>query len=194
MTTGLLGGTFDPPHRGHVALAAEALRRFSLERLVVVVTGIAPHKAVVTNAATRLLLAEAAFVDIRAVELSRYEIDRGGPSYTVDTVRWAGSRWQDVMFFVGADEFADFLLWREPNSVLAEARLAVATRPGYPVEALNAVLDELEQPERVVFFEMPAFDVSSTEVRARVSRGEPFEDLVPPRVAALIDELGLYRS
>jgi nicotinate-nucleotide adenylyltransferase len=194
MTAGLLGGSFDPPHNGHLALADEALRRFALDRLVVVVTGVPPHKAIGTDATTRFRLAEAAFADRPSIELSRHEIDREGTSYTVDTVRWARSRWEDVIFVVGADEFADFLSWRDPNGVLAQARLGVATRPGYPAERLRAVLAQLEQPERVEFFEIPAFDVSSTEVRGLVSRGEPFEQLVPSRVAELIERLGLYRS
>ncbi len=194
MTTGLLGGSFDPPHNGHLALADEALHRFALARLVIVVTGVAPHKAIVADAATRFRLAQAAFAGSPSIELSRYEIDRQGPSYTVDTVRWARARWDDVVFIVGADEFASFLSWRDPNGVLAQARLGVATRPGYPAEGLRAVLAQLEQPERVELFEIPALDVSSTEVRLRVDRGEPIDHLVPPPVAELIEELGLYRS
>ncbi|HYM64765.1 MAG TPA: adenylyltransferase/cytidyltransferase family protein, partial [Gaiellaceae bacterium] len=89
MTVGLLGGAFDPPHLGHVELAREVLSRFDLERLVVVVTGRAPHKVVQTGAEARLSLAEAAFSDLEGVEMSRWEVDRGELSYTVDTVRWA---------------------------------------------------------------------------------------------------------
>jgi nicotinate-nucleotide adenylyltransferase len=194
MTTGLLGGSFDPPHNGHVALADEALRRFELSRLVVVVTGIAPHKSIVADAMTRFRLAEAAFSGQPSIELSRYEIDRPGPSYTVDTVRWARAHWGEIVFIVGADEFASFLSWRDPNGVLAQARLGVATRPGYPVQHLQKVVEQLERPDRVEFFEIPALDVSSTEVRMRVARGEPIDHLVPRRVAELVEQLGLYRS
>lgn len=194
MTTGLLGGSFDPPHNGHLALADEALRRFALERLVVVVTGIAPHKSIVADAETRFRLAEAAFAGRPSIELLRNEIDREGPSYTVDTVRWARARWGEIVFIVGADEFASFLSWRDPNGILAQARLGVATRPGYPVKSLRKVLGELERPEQVELFEIPALDVSSTEVRLRVARGEPIDHLVPPPVAELIEQLGLYRS
>jgi nicotinate-nucleotide adenylyltransferase len=146
MTTGLLGGSFDPPHNGHLVLAGEALRHFALERLVVVVTGDPPHKATVADAETRLRLAETAFAGLPGIEVSRYEIDHGGPSYTLDTAKWARERWGDVVFIVGADEFAGFLAWKDPNGVLAETRLGVATRPGYPQDELRRVLGRLERP------------------------------------------------
>lgn len=192
--TGLLGGAFDPPHDGHVVLAREAIRRLGLERLVVVVTGTAPHKRVETDAEIRYRLAEAAFAGLARVDMSRHELDRPGPSYTLDTVRWAAERWGDVVFVVGADEFADFPTWRSPDAILGTARLAVATRPGYARDRLDAVLERLERPERVSFFDIPAVPVASTEVRALVARGEPIDGLVPPGVAALVAELGLYRD
>ena len=190
--TGLLGGAFDPPHNGHLVLADEAIRRFGLERLVVVVTGDPPHKDVGTDAETRFRLAEAAFAGRPRIELSRWELDRPGPSYTVDTARWAEKTYGDCVFLVGADEFADFLSWKEPDGVLAHVRLGVATRPGYPCEALEAVLVRLSRPERVEAFEISAVPVSSTDVRARVARGDPIDALVPPEVARLVAELGLY--
>jgi nicotinate-nucleotide adenylyltransferase len=193
--TGLLGGAFDPPHRAHVVLAREAIRCLELERLVVVVTGQAPHKEVATPAEIRYRLAEAAFAGVPGVELSRHELDRPGPSYTVDTVRWASRQWGgEIVFVVGADEFADFLDWKDPNGVLRFASLGVATRPGYPRQRLDAVLCGLEHPERVHFFDIPELPVSSTEIRARAARGEPLDDLCPPRVAELVAELGLYRA
>lgn len=192
--TGLLGGAFDPPHRAHLVLAEAAIARLELERLVVVVTGAAPHKEVATPAETRFRLAEAAFAGRPRIELSRHELERPGPSYTVDTVRWAAGVWDDVVFVVGADEFAGFLTWRDPDGVLAFARLGVATRPGYPRERLDAVLARLERPDRVLFFDIPELPIASTEIRARVARGEPVDDLVPPGVAALVGELGLYRT
>ena len=192
--TGLLGGAFDPPHAGHVVLARESIKRFGLERLVVVVTGRPPHKTVQTDAETRFRLAQAALEALPGVELSRYELDRQGPSYTVETVRWAASRWGEVLFVVGADEFAGFLDWHDPEGVLHAARLGVATRPGFSADRLTPVLAALSDPGRVELFEIPGLPVSSTEVRDRVRRGQPIGDLVPPRVAALIDELALYRG
>ena len=193
MTVGLLGGAFDPPHNGHLALADAAIEHFDLERLVVVPTGVPPHKHVRTDAETRFRLAEAAFAGREKVEMSRHELDRAGPSYTVDTARWADNVWGDALFLVGADEFADFLLWRDPNQALQHVRLGVATRPGYRRDDLELVLANLARPDRVEFFEIPAVEVSSREVRARVARHDDVHHLVPPRVAELIEELGLYR-
>jgi nicotinate-nucleotide adenylyltransferase len=182
MTIGLLGGAFDPPHNGHLVLAREAIRHFDLRRLVVIVTGTPPHKEVGTPAELRFRLAEAAFAGIEGVELSRVELEREGPSYTLDTARWARAvLGEDVVFLIGADEFASFLSWHEPEGVLASVRLGVATRPGYPRSRLDAVLAQLSRPDRVELFEIPALPVSSTEIRDRAGRGEP------------IDDLGLYR-
>jgi nicotinate-nucleotide adenylyltransferase len=192
MTTGLLGGAFDPPHNGHLALARAALDRFGLDRLVVVVTGDPPHKEAHTDAETRFRLAREAFAGLPGVELSRHELERPGPSYTVDTARWAQQEWGDVVFLVGADEFADFHAWKDPDEILEHVRLGVATRPGHPHEGLDTVLAGLRRPERVELFEIPAVDVSSTEIRRRASLGEPIDALVPPGVARLVVEDGIY--
>ncbi len=195
MRVGLLGGAFDPPHEGHLVLAAEAMRHFELRLVVVVVTGTPPHKDVETPAATRYRLAEAAFAGRPGVEVSRCELDRPGPSYTVDTARWARDRYgRDVVFLVGADEFASFLSWHDPQGVLEAVRLGVATRPGSPRARLEAVLSRLGAPERVELFDIPSISVASTDLRARVARGEPIDGLVPSAVAELIAELGLYRD
>jgi nicotinate-nucleotide adenylyltransferase len=191
--TGLFGGAFDPPHNGHVALVGAALARFDLERLVIVVTGEPPHKETDTDPWQRYRLAEAAFGGTSKAEVSAHEIEREGPSFTVDTVRWAASVWPDVIFLVGADEFADFLSWKDPKEVLRYARLGVATRPGYRRGRLEPVLAQLDAEGRVDFFEIPAVDVSSREIRARVARGEPIGDAVPEAVAREIEVAGLYR-
>jgi len=110
----------------------------------------------------------------------------------VDSLR-AGA-WDEPLFLIGADQFAEFLSWQEPDVVLDLARLGVATRPGYPQEQLDAVLAQLRCPERVLFFDIEPLPVSSTEVRERVARGETIDGLVPAAVASLIAELGLYLS
>ena len=191
--TGLLGGAFDPPQNGHVALAEAAIIHFQLDRLMILVTGEAPHKAVETDAEMRHRLAETAFGRMHRVELSRYELDRPGPSYTVDTARWARDQYGATIFLVGADEFADFLDWKDPDEILRQVRLGVGTRFGFDPGKLDLVLAGLESPRRVEFFEIPSVPVSSTEVRERVRHGESVEDVVPVAVARLIAELGLYR-
>lgn len=181
MTT-LLGGTFNPPHDGHVALARAAEERFG-DELVVLVAVRPGHKEVRLDADARLALARAAFPD-HDVELDPYE-------RTVDLLK--SSRWNDPLFVIGADEFCDFLTWKDPEGVISRARLAVATRPGYPRERLQSVLDRLSKPERVQFFEIEPLPISSEDIRDRVARGEPIDGLVPPAVAELIDARGLYR-
>lgn len=183
--TGVLGGTFNPPHNGHVALAREAVERLGLDRLVILVAMRPGHKHVDVPGETRLRLARLAFPgeDVRPDEHER----------TVDTLR-AGGLGADPLFIVGADEFCHFLEWKEPESVLELARLAVATRPGYPRERLQSVLDRLARPERVLFFEIEPLPIASSDIRARIARGERVDDLVPPVVAEEIRRLGLYAA
>jgi len=182
--TGLLGGTFNPPHYGHLELARAATEHFDLDDLVILVATRPGHKEVQLDGDTRLRLAQAAFPDYE-VELDPYE-------RTVDMLK--AGRWRDPLFLIGADEFSDFLTWKDPEGVIAPARLGVATRPGYPRDRLEAVLSRLSRPERVELFEIEPVPISSREIRDRVARGEPIDDLVPPAVAELIDSLRLYRN
>jgi nicotinate-nucleotide adenylyltransferase len=181
---GLLGGTFNPPHNGHVALARGTVEQFGLERLDILVAARPGHKEVQLDAETRLRLARAAFPDHEVV-LDEHE-------RTVDTL--ADGAWRDPLFVIGADEFCDFLSWKDPEGVLERARLGVATRPGYPRERLDAVLERLSRPERVLFFEIEPLPISSRDLRDRVARGEPIDGFVPAAVAKLISELGLYQD
>jgi nicotinate-nucleotide adenylyltransferase len=183
MTVGLLGGTFNPPHNGHIALARAAGEELGLDDLVVLVAERPGHKRVGLDAENRLRLARVAFPN-RRVELDEHE-------RTVDMLR--DRRFDDAVFLIGADEFSDFLDWKDPNGVLELAPVAVGTRPGYPRERLDRVLERLERPERVRFFELEPVPIASREVRERVAKGEPIDDLVPPAVAAEIEKLGLYR-
>ena len=181
--TAILGGTFNPPHNGHVALAHAAERRFGEE--VVVVVAVRPgHKEVALDGEVRLELARAAFPD-REVEADPHE-------RTVDMLK--AGRWRDPLFLIGADEFCDFLSWKDPEGVIARARLGVATRPGYPRDRLDPVFARLSRPQRVELFEIEPLPISSRDIRERVARGEPIDALVPPAVAELISSLGLYRD
>ena len=181
--TGLFGGAFDPPHNGHVALAETAQRRFRDE--VVVLVAVRPgHKGVELDGDTRVRLARAAFPE--------REVEADPHARTVDMLK--AGRWHDPLFLIGADEFCDFLTWKDPEGVIARARLGVATRPGYPRDRLGTVLAKLSRPERVEFFEIEALPISSRDIRERVARGEPIDGLVPPAVTELIDSLALYRG
>lgn len=184
--TGLYGGVFDPPHNGHVALARSALECFDLQRLLVLVVVEPGHKPAELAFQQRFELARLAFSD-----LPRTEIHPEGHARTVEALR--AHRFADAVFFIGADEFADFLSWKDPDGVLELTRLAVATRPGYPRDRLESVLAGLERPDRVEFFEIPAVDASSRDIRARLRRGQPVDGLVPDEVAREIEVVGLYR-
>lgn len=184
--TGLFGGAFDPPHNGHLALAETALRHFGLERLLVLVVVAPGHRAVILPFERRFELARLAFATLPDTEVVPQE-----EAYTVDAVR--DGRFGDALLLLGADEFAAFLTWKEPDEVLEHVRLAVATRPGYPRERLEQALAVVRSPERVEFFEIPALDVSSSEVRARLERGEPVDSIVPDAVVREIERAGLYR-
>jgi nicotinate-nucleotide adenylyltransferase len=182
--TGLLGGTFNPPHNGHLALARGARDHFDLDDLVVLVAERPGHKRAGLDADTRLKLARAAFPEYR-VEADPYE-------RTVDMLR--AQHWSEPLFLLGADQFADFLTWKDPEGVLALARIGVATRPGFPLERLDPVLQQLSRPDRVELFEIEPVSISSRDVRNRVGHGESIDGLVPPAVAELIESLGLYQD
>jgi nicotinate-nucleotide adenylyltransferase len=187
VTVGLLGGAFDPPHRGHVVLAQEAIERFGLDRLLVLVVAEPGHKPVATPVGARLELAQAAFA---AVPLA--EVRRDDHAFTVDSLRDGAFDPDRTVFLVGADELAGFLAWKAPDDVLELVRLGVGTRPGYPRALLEPVLAALRRPERVELFEIPAVDASSSDLRARLAAGEAPAELLPPEVARLVVERGLY--
>ena len=187
MTVGLLGGVFDPPHLGHVALARAAVRELGLDRLLVLVVADPGHKRATLPAETRLELARLAFADVpeAVVELDLHP-------RTVDSLE--ERKLDDALFVLGADELADFESWKEPGRVLELARLAVAMRPGTTRDELEAVRQRLSAPDRVVAFELEPVAISSSDVRARVARGESIDGLVPPRVTEAISRLGLYAT
>ena len=185
--TGVLGGAFDPPHLGHVALAEAALDRLGLDRLLVLVVAEPGHKKVSTPAETRLELARLAFADEPRVTV---ELDRH--ARTVDTLE--ARALDDPVLILGADELVDFATWKEHERVLELARLAVVMRPGVPGARAREAHARLPAPDRISFFELEPTPVSSTLVRERVARGEPVDDLVPAAVAEVIRRLGLYAS
>jgi nicotinate-nucleotide adenylyltransferase len=184
---GILGGAFDPPHNGHVALAREAVEHFRLERLLVRVVADPGHKEVDTAPDLRLQLAELAFSSLAVAEVSLDPFAR-----TVDSLEQL--QLADPVFLLGADELAAFPTWTRPGRVLELARIGAATRPGIDFAVLEAVIASLSRPDRVELFPITPLPVSSSEIRGRVAAGLPIDGLVPPTVADAIDRLGLYRS
>jgi nicotinate-nucleotide adenylyltransferase len=183
--TGILGGVFDPPHVGHVALARAAMTELGLDELLVLVVADPGHKAATTPAATRLELARLAFEDVpgATVELDPH-------ARTVDSLE--ERRPHDAVFILGADELAAFESWKSPERVLELVRLAVAMRPGVSRSDVETVRQHLSAGDRIVEFEMEPVPVSSSEIRARVAGGEPVGHLLPAPVAEAVSGLGLY--
>ena len=183
--TGILGGVFDPPHDGHVALGRTAVRALRLSELLVLVVAEPGHKHATTPAQTRLELTRLAFEDLpeAVVELDEH-------ARTVDSLE--ARRPADAYFVLGSDELAAFETWKSPERVLELVRLAVAMRPGVDRAEVESVRRRLAAPDRIVEFDMDPVPVSSSEIRARVARGEPIADWVPARVADAIARLGLY--
>lgn len=184
---GILGGAFDPPHLGHVELARAAVAELGLARLLVRVVSDPGHRGVTAPAGVRLRLARLAFASVAAAEVALDPHAR-----TVDSL--AALALPDPVFVVGADEFASFLSWKEPERVLELARLAVGSRPGVPRARLDDVRARLAHPERVSFFDVRPVDVASTEIRRRAAAGLTLDGLVPGDVAREVARLGLYRA
>jgi nicotinate-nucleotide adenylyltransferase len=189
---GLFGGSFDPIHRGHCDIARAALKEAHIERVIFVVAGRPPHKNDGTHAgaADRVAMVRAAIEGEPGMEVSTVELERKGPSYTVDTVGHFAREFpeSEIYVIIGLDSLVDFPLWRRPDKILAHARLLVVPRPGVAEaspEQLRGHYDMLPFTETWL---------SSTEVRERIERGEPLDDLVPAAVADYIREKGMYRG
>jgi nicotinate-nucleotide adenylyltransferase len=198
MKLGLLGGTFNPPHLGHLVMAQEAYDQLDLDRVLLLPVAIPPHKEAREDpgAGARLDLCRLAIGDDERFGVSSLEVDRGGASYTVDTLKMFHDLdpEHDLIFIVGGDMAQSLPAWREPEAILALARLAVAEREGVRREDIARRLEPLHDGDRVLFFDMPRVDISSSAVRRRVADGRPIRYLVPDAVAAAIAARGLYRQ
>ena len=199
MRLGLLGGTFNPPHIGHLVCAQEAHAQLGLDRVLFLPVHAPPHKEAVGDPGVevRVALCEAAVAGDARFAVSRAEADVPGRSYTVDTLnRLHDARPDDQLtFIVGGDMAASLPQWREPQAILELCTIGAAARDGV---GRDAVLERLERElpgasSRIEFFDMPRIDISSTLIRRRVAAGEPVRYLVPDAVAATIEREGLYR-
>jgi nicotinate-nucleotide adenylyltransferase len=193
---GILGGTFNPPHIGHLVCAQEAYREFELDRVLLIPARIPPHKPVEHEPGPhhRLELCRVAVADDERFEVSDLELRRDGPSFTVDTLKELNTEApnNELFLIVGGDIAAGLPRWREPERVLDLATLSIAKRRGTARSSIDKALGGLRGGDRARFFDMPRIGVSSTMVRRRVRSGQPIRYLVPDAVRAYIERHGLY--
>jgi nicotinate-nucleotide adenylyltransferase len=196
---GILGGTFDPIHLGHIAAAEAAQQSLSLDRIVLIPSRIPPHRAqpATASAVDRLAMAQLAADAHAGWSVSRIEIDRDGKSYTYDTLVELGLPGTQLFFITGADAFAEIASWSRYPAVLDLANFVVVSRPGTTLDSLrervpSAVSHHSAANTRVILVEAHTPDVSSTEIRRRVRAGQSVSGLVPAAVADYISAHGLY--
>ena len=196
MRLGLLGGTFNPPHIGHLVCAVQALAQLELDRVLFVPVHEPPHKEIETDPGVehRVELCRRAVEGEERLEVSLVDAEIPGPSFTVDTLRRLHERCpgDDLTFLVGGDMALSLRTWREPEAILELAELGVAEREGVRRADIAEGMSGLAV-QRVRFFDMPRLDISSSLIRRFVAAGRPIRHLVPDAVAAYIDEAGLYR-
>ena len=189
---GVLGGTFDPPHIGHLVAAVNARHALGLDQVLLVVANEPWQKVgtrAISSAEVRVALARAACEGVDGVEVSTVEVDRGGPSYTIDTLDDLGRvhPGAELVVILGADAAAGIPTWERADQLAGRCRFAVVDRPGAEVPA-GAVPGGLDRVE------IPALGVSSTDLRARIADGRPIDFLVPPGVLSCLRALDLYRG
>lgn len=199
MRVGILGGTFNPPHHGHLICAQEARIQLDLDEVRLVPVSDPPHRKLEgdenVDAPTRFAMAKLAVIGQPGLAVSSVELDRDGPSYTVDTLATLADQEPDTQFtlIIGADQAMSFGNWREPERIAALADIAVATRVDHNREEALAEVVRATEGKEPVQFEMPRIDISSTFIRDRVYRDATVAHLVPAGVPELIEEAGLYR-
>jgi nicotinate-nucleotide adenylyltransferase len=191
MRLGLYGGRFDPIHLGHLLVAEAAREALALDEIQFIPSREPPHKAVAAPAEHRHAMTLLAVTSHPAFHVSTAELRREGPSYTVDTVEGVRrARPQDELFYlVGTDAYAEIHTWHRPRDLLEQVRMVVLPRPGYTLATLAA-----EWLEQATLLKTPLWEISSTDVRARLAAGKSVRYLLPGAVAAYIAKEGLYRS
>jgi nicotinate-nucleotide adenylyltransferase len=195
---GVLGGTFDPPHVGHLWLAALAADELGLDRVLLMPAGQPPHKGgrIVSRVSDRLLMTRLAVAGQDLFELCPIELERPGPSYTIDSVAELKRAHPDAKLFLvmAADSLEQIDSWREPDRLLDEVEWAVGPRPGSRLPDRSVLEDRFgKRAERIHLLDGPGLEVSSSEIRRRVAAGRTIRYLVPPDVEELILQRRLYR-
>jgi len=199
MRLGIFGGTFDPPHLGHLILAAEASAQLGLERVLWVLTPYPPHKVnqPITSLEDRLDLLMSALDDDPAFELSRVDIDRPAPHYAVDTLTLLREQYPQavLVYLMGGDSLVDLPLWHRPGDFVHSCdEIGVMLRPGHAMnlDILEARLPGLRARARLV--RAPLLEISSSDVRRRIAQGQPYRYLLPDSVYQMVNDRHLYRE
>ena len=199
---GILGGTFDPVHYGHLVIAEEVYAALDLAEMVFVPAGQPPHKPghVVAEVHHRLAMLELAIAGNPHFSISRVDLERPGPSYTVETLRLLHQQWGEqtaLYFLIGWDSLEDFLTWRDPAGILEQlAYLVAVRRPGYAEESGYRASLEARLPgimQRLLVVPAPQLEISSTDLRERVAQGRPIKYQLPERVEQYIEQYNLYQ-
>jgi nicotinate-nucleotide adenylyltransferase len=198
MRIGILGGTFNPPHLGHLVAGQEAYRELGLDQVMLIPARIPPHKPVDAEPGPhhRLELCRLAIGNDERFTVSDLELRRDGPSYTVDTLKVLSTQApnNELFLILGGDIAAGLPEWHEPERVLELATVAIAGRRGTAKAAVQKALGGLAGGDRATFFQMPRIGISSTMVRRRVRAGQPIRYFVPDGVVDYIETHGLYRT
>jgi nicotinate-nucleotide adenylyltransferase len=196
---GVLGGTFDPIHYGHLAVAEECRATLDLDLVLFLPAGDPPHKQgrAISPAADRVRMVELAIASNPSFRLSRVDVDRPGPSYTIGALEALRQEWgpgAGLWFLMGGDSLADLLTWHRPERLLELTRIAATNRPGAPKPDPRALEPRLPgAADRIDLVEIPWLDISGSGLRERVARGRPIKYQLPESVERYVHERGLYR-
>lgn len=203
---GIMGGTFDPIHNGHLFAAESARENFSLNEVIFIPSGNPPHKNghMIVSAEDRYQMTSIAVLDNAYFSVSRIEIDRAGISYTIDTIKELYSICQnkykkfELFFITGADSILEILSWKDVFSIMSMCKFIAVTRNGYPLEELNKLAEyacenDTDFKEHILVMEMPLLSISSTDIRRRVRNGLTIKYLLPQAVETYVKKNSLYK-
>lgn len=197
---GIMGGTFDPIHYGHLVAAEMARAKFNLSKVLFIPTGKPPHKQRrdISEGSLRYEMVKRAIEDNEFFEISPLEIEREGPSYTVDTLRILRRIYSEheLYFITGSDALLEIFSWKEAEEIFRLIQFIGAARPGFDAREFFLKVQQ-ENPavrDKIHYLEVPALAISSTDIRSRVRRGEPIRYLLPESVRLYLEEMKLYRK
>jgi len=190
---GLFGGTFNPVHNAHLKVAQKSIEQIGLDRVIMVPSKNPPHKTTrgIPDADTRYKMVELAIQGEENLEVSRVEIERDGPSYTIDTIIEMKKVYDDLVFIVGADNLVKIETWKEPEKLLKSCPFVIAPRGGYKKADFD---DKIFDGKDLRFLDMDEISISSTKIRERIMDGESINSMVPSAVVDYILSKGLYQA